>query len=199
MSVQMAVRTVLDTFERRRRTGYQLQKNGTQLAGHLPWIAPKAYLHELPSGIKEKAIKRMQLELGRDLPLEIKDLYLQFNGFSMFHGAINLFGSVYDQEFSIDQRLPFSLLNGNYALKVPPETTSNILYIGSYGIDSSLVYHDALTGNVHRTGRLRLEELASWKSISDWICVELPRLEVFYSPDGSFSKPRDGQLPFNVR
>lgn len=195
MLVLDAISTMRATFDRRKGIGHIIQKNGTQLSGHLPNIAPKAYLHALYTGIGDRTIRKLESDLDRKIPSELKLLYSQNNGFNFFHGGINLFGSSYGQTFSMDERLPFSLVNGNFPLKTPPETTKKILYIGTYGLDSSLVYVDTSTGKVHRTKRDRLNKLASWQSISHWICLELARLDAFYSEDVESIVDRDYPLP----
>jgi len=195
MSALEAIRTIRETFERRKGIGHISQKNGTQLAGHLPNIAPKAYLHELYAGVTNKMINKLESDLNKKIPPELKSIYYEFNGFSFFHAGINLFGTVVGQQFNLDERLPYSLVNGNLPIKTPPQTTEEILYIGTYGLDSSLVYIDTTTGNVHRTKRNRLDKLASWDSVSHWICVELPRLDAFYAEDVDSIEDKDYQLP----
>lgn len=198
-TTQEAIGTMLAVFEKYKSGGHVTQRNGTQLAGHLPHLAPKAYLHELPLPATTRAIRRMEKELKKELPEDLIALYKGFNGFSVFHGGLNLFGSTHGNRFSIDERLPFPLVGGNHSLKVPPETTQDILYIGTFGMDASLAYVDLNDGTVHRTTRSELKKLASWDSIADWILIEVLRLDKIVEDIRPFEMLGEEYLPWGQR
>jgi len=156
-------------------------------------------MHELPHPIGKRYIRRIEKELSKKLPTDLIELYGAFNGFSLFHGGLNLFGSTYGNTFSIDERLPYPIVGGNHPMKCPMETTSDMLYIGTFGMDASLVFVDLNDGTVHRTGRTELKKLASWESIADWIVIEIQRLERIALEMEPFEPLRDEYLPWGNR
>ncbi|MBP6311240.1 MAG: hypothetical protein KA408_03155 [Flavobacteriales bacterium] len=137
----------------------------------------------------------MEKQLGKAIPKELGSLYHQFNGISFYHSAINLFGSTTGIKYDDDNRYPFPLVNGNHPLKTPPETTSEILYIGTCGMDASLIYHNAVDGTVHRTSRKKLLPLASWGSIDQWIEMEIKRLDAIAERSQPFEMIGPDHLP----
>jgi hypothetical protein len=68
-------------------------------------------------------------------------------------------------------------LNSNTQIRRPENSPSNVLYIGSYGMDASLVGYILDTGNIVRVNRHVYTVCAQWPTLSSWIELEVPRID----------------------
>jgi len=195
----MEALNVLDRyFDKQIAAGYTMQKNGTRLSGFLPHLAPLAVLHAIYAPLSQKTISRLQKDLAMSIPTDLKTLYEHCNGFGFYYAAITVFGSVYGQDYDINKRLPFSILNDNNPIRRPMGSPSNVLYMGSYGMDASLVGYVLDTGNIIRVTRYDYKICALWSSLSDWIEAEIPRIDEIAEQHKPFKMLGPEHLPWGT-
>ena len=183
-------------FEKYIPSGYTLQKNGTRLSGFLPHMAPLAVLQEIFAPLRQKTVYRLQKDLGLSIPSDLMALYEHCNGFSFYHGAITVLGSTYEQDFDIHKRLPYPILNSNLPIRRPQGSPKNILYIGSYGMDASMVAYVLDTGNIIRVDQHEYNVCAQWPSLSIWIEAEVPRIDEIAERSKPFEMLGPKHLPW---
>lgn len=190
-----ALEVIQRTTERYRSVGDVVQSDGTLCVVNLKEYGPKAFLHEFYPGLGDRELRKASKEIGNRIPDELRSFYLKMNGFRCYYGAINLFGYVENEANSELKFRPYSLIRANESSRKPRNTIDDYLFIGSYGIDASLVYINTIDGKVYRTPRNGIVPLNSWSGFEDWIATEIPRLNQYYTADGACAMPRDAQLP----
>jgi len=65
---------------------------GTRLIGHVPHIAPKAYVHVVYSPLKDEDLLEFGERLERPIPIQYEEFLGYANGLMVFSGALRVMG-----------------------------------------------------------------------------------------------------------
>ncbi|KAF1707786.1 SMI1/KNR4 family protein [Pseudoxanthomonas sacheonensis] len=148
----------------------------------------RGYLHEIYGPLDEQDIERMQNLIGRELPIQLRQLFLECNGFSLFFGSLSIGGYVKSFSRSSENYSPISLEYGN--TKELPEEGSGLTESGdqvrfgfySYGDGFTLAINLRGSGEVlltpqHKKGPVFFR----WSSLAEFLRFEISRMVHYYS------------------
>ncbi len=129
--------------------GVKILPAGTQRIGHIPHLAPQAYLHDIFIGLEAHEILMIENQIGLPVPNSLKVFYSRHNG-------VNLFGrfGVYGLRFHYDRANIPSILEQPYDIRTPnilerPRgAPKEIIFIGSLSEEQiyAFAWPDGLVG-----------------------------------------------------
>ena len=159
--------------------------DGTILIGHIPHIAPHAWLHNIYPVLSESDIQDVEKKIGSNIPLSYREFLLYCsNGFSMFLNTLSLFGVRKKTGRTIEAAWqPFSIYTSNITER-PLDALPNYFFIGSYNWDGSLAYIDTLTGKVYRSSNESVIPLNIWENFETMLLSETKRISSLFNEYG---------------
>lgn len=174
-------------------------ENGTRLLGHVPHVAPDAWLHLVFSPLSDSEIAVLEDQIGHSLPLAVADFYRHSNGLLLFSGSLSIDGLRGVNSRSGDAAWqPFSIHTAN-CLERPSGAPVDWVYFGSYAEDGSQVVVDAGSERVYHCDRGSIDPKLEWHSIHDFLRGELRRLSTYYDETGRLTIPNPQRLPELLR
>jgi hypothetical protein len=183
---------VLGTVERFRSLGHRATRDHVQLFGRVPHIAPRAWLHAVPPGLNDAELADLVRRVGRPFRPEYLKFLRAMNGVKLFCGALCLYGARpamagrgIDAAF-----LPFDLVDPN-GVERPTRLEEQLLVIGGYREDGSLITLDFASGEVSRCSRETEARFLAWPSFGDFVREELARLDRIHDEQGRAIAPRE--------
>lgn len=150
-----------------------------------PWIAPAAHLHVVfkpaPTEALQDVARRMRF------PGSFAKLLSSHNGATLFCGDLAVYG-VHQVGQLLNRtdpyaRLPFNIEWENDSWR---NDRDRLLVIGGYRYDGSRVCADRTTAEVSVFPRDGGEPIAVFKSVEDWLTVEIARFRRLYDAEGRF-------------
>ena len=151
--------------------GYERFDDGMELFGHVPHVAPAAFLHELFPGVSRAQVEDAEEQIGRAVPEPYATWLTLMNGCHLFSGALALDG------LRVEDRIqPFSLADAQF--ERPPNAPAEAFFFGSYIPDGSKVYLDECDGRVVRCPRDSARPLNEWSGFEAMLRTEVERLQV---------------------
>jgi hypothetical protein len=175
---------VHDNLEPYRKYGVEQLDNGTELIGQAKFIAPLAYVHSLYAPLDEHEILSMEKKLGVRLPTTIKKFYQSFNGLYIFNVAFSIYGLRNNTSRTVEaSRQPFDIFTPNIDERLE-DAEDNMLFIGVYRWDGSLVYVDVDSEKVFFCAQRSAAPLLQWDSFDAMLESEFNRLADIHTADG---------------
>ena len=112
--------------------------NGTRLIGHVPQIAPLAYLHSVFQPLQPEQLVQVEAAIERRLNQSLIDLYIKANGVQIFSGSLNINGLICSLDRSINSTLsqPFDISTAN-SFERPQDAENDMIFFGSYKQDGA--------------------------------------------------------------
>ncbi|UWQ05723.1 SMI1/KNR4 family protein [Aliiroseovarius crassostreae] len=175
--------------------GYREAERGAFHTGHVPHVAPYAYLAKFYPGLDENGLEAAEAECDRFIPAPYREFLQNSNGLWLgklsLHGAT--FGSVDRTDFLVGKPISLSYQN----IHERPDYIPN----GHLGIG-------AMDGEWYSQGSLYLSSMgevemyhreanllgARWVSFADFLRSEIPRQLSLYDAEGNL-KPETKKLP----
>jgi hypothetical protein len=163
----------------------------------VPSVAPEAYLTVIfkpaPAAVRHEAERRLCF------PAPLVNFYSQWNGAHLFINGIHIYGCVPQGQ----------LLNRRVSLSLPPfniETVNrefakvldgrNLVCIGSYGYDTSLVCMDRHSLEIDCfKGKDITVKRRVWTGLEQWITSEVHRIATFFDDFGNCLVDQQRLLP----
>jgi hypothetical protein len=169
--------------------------NNTQLIGHVPHVAPEAFLHLIFPPLTQKDVEYMENQLGKEIPVSLKTFYIHHNGISLFSGALSIYGLRENYDRTGDNVWqPFDLLVTN-TFESPEGFKPNHILIGGFREDGSRLYVDNLTGKIYRRSRTSSKPLNEWSSFDEMLLSETIRLSKLFDKKGKLLGDIKSTLP----
>ena len=152
------------------------KSTGALLIGRAPHIAESAWLNRLYSPIDKNEIIKMEDGISKKIPTSYVDFLTNFsNGLNILGDTLCLFGYRSNYVRTVDfSWQPYSLISFNKYDK-PRNSTGEMLFIGSYDWDGSLLYMTT-DEKVHFCNRDDSTSLFIWDSLSSMLISELKRI-----------------------
>ena len=176
---------LIKPIERWSHLGEQTNKMGNRLVGHVPHIAPKAYLHVIFAPSDSEEFEELEDRLGRPVPEQLNQFLGLANGLSFFTGSINVEGFVpYQRKFGVHpHNYPGNIVvrNSTARIKGLHEATVVMAFYkwdGSYASiepDGSVVRFDAQGHG---------GALQTWPDFDSWITSEIAYFSQFFDEEG---------------
>ena len=108
---------VINLIEEARKIGFKEQKDGAKLFGHVPHVAPQAWLNVVYQPATEREILKLEKELKNQIPKRYRDfLVTEANGLSLFSSSLELYGYRRHYNRKSMEFLPFDLIGQNNVL-----------------------------------------------------------------------------------
>ena len=186
---------MLQVIEAARHLGSRTLEDGTELIGHVPHVAPEAWLHIIYAPLSQARVEDVSIQIGRPVAKEYQSFLQRMNGLSLFSGELSLFGLRSDFRRTGDAvRQPFSIRTPN-TVERPRDADEALVFIGSYFDDGSMLYIDPHTSEVHRCSRTSVESLNRWKSFFVFLDSEAERLATLFDVEGRMIDPSVSTAP----
>jgi len=165
---------------------------------HVPFVAPRAYLHAIFKPTSAEVYQKRTAELGITGP--VADFYRLYNGAILFSGAIAIYGLLPDtyqlnRKDWFEKALPYNILEPNRQYESQLRRRDQ-LYVGAYGLDLSAVCVTRKEGAVTcYEGDGFKKVRAVWPSFCEWLRSELIRLSACFDEYGHQLTGDDLLLP----
>jgi hypothetical protein len=175
--------------------GYRKLDNKTELIGHVPHVAPQAWLHKIFAPLQEKEIDFLESEMKVDIPPVLEVFYFFNNGLGLFSSSLSFYGLRTSYERTGDAVWqPFDIILPNTFGRAD-DSSMNQLYIGSYDYDGSRLYIDNLTMKVYRCSRESSKPLNEWPSFEEMLLSETRRLDNLFDVEGKMKDAMQPTIP----
>jgi hypothetical protein len=164
--------------------GYMEGDDGSFATGHVPHVAPYAYLCRRYSGLDHAGILEAEAESSRTIPASYKELLSHMNGASMLGVSLNgaVGGSVDRSGDGIGQPISIWYQNG-YRPDYIPEGHLGIGAINGEWFSQGHLYL-ASTGEVELYNAKCNLVGAKWRSLAEFLDVEILRRFELYDDNG---------------
>ena len=169
-----------------KKLGFIDYGDGAMLIGHVPHVAPAAYLHRIYSPLNNNDITLLENLLQRNLPNQFKSFLLKHNGISFFLDSLYLYGLEKNSDGRLSKPIfhPFSILIPN-TIERPKDAEDSFLFIGGYGDDGSKLYIDDKTGKVFHCERYYSKKILKvWPNIEIMLLDETKRISKKFDENG---------------
>ena len=173
-------------------------KNGAELFGRAPHIAPMAWLHSIYRGLLAHEIQLLEVKIGIPFDANFKKFLTVTNGLNVFNTTFNIYGSrtnyIRDDE-NVWQ--PFDIATINKEER-PLNSKKDYLFIGGYDWDGSEIFISA-DGTTFRCERDDAKIIYnSWDNFNEMLKKEIPRLIILFDEKGKQINPNQSPVPGNV-
>lgn len=176
--------SVLHTLEQAKAFGFRQLTNGTMLYGHVPHIAPEAWLHQLFSPVSDHDIFMIEEKIGLPVPSQFRDFLKFTNGVNLFSGSLSIYGKRTSYARSGDDAWqPFCVVTAN-TLDRPMQAKPWQFIVGSYRSDGSLVSIESRDGTAFRTKGRSAKILNRWRDFWTMLMEETSRLAGLFDETG---------------
>lgn len=174
--------------------GVHVTSMGARLVGHVPHVAPEAYLHIVFPPLSEADMTALEGELRRPLPVAYRTLLGVTNGLTLFSGSLSIYGRRTSYVRTGDEaRQPFSVVTPN-AYERPSNLPADAIIVGGYYEDGSRVYVSA-SGETVRCDRDDATPLNRWPDLLTMVTEEAQRLMSYFDESGRVRDGGDGTAP----
>jgi len=183
-------------LERAALLGHQTTALGANLYGHVPHIAPEAWLHIAYRGLTPAELSKMEVSLGRSMPASLSEFFASSNGISLFSSHLDIYGLRSDYARTGDARWqPFDIIDTNITER-PRGTPKNWILIGSYFFDGSFVAIDTNSEEVFRLAPSpSVSVVNTWKNLNHFISTEVTRLSTLFDDHGHLTVGIENTVP----
>lgn len=175
---------ILSIIDRARDMGFKRLSTGVQLIGHIPHLAPEAYLHVVFPALDESQLEEIERQVERPLPEPFRRLLEMSNGMLLFAYSLAIYGLRGLNVRTGDEAWqPFSIRTSN-TMERPRNIPWSALIVGSYRQDGSYVYIDGDTGVTIRCTRQSGTNLNQWDNFETFLLSEVTRLSTAFDSYG---------------
>jgi hypothetical protein len=187
---------VLKILERWTHLGEERASTGARLIGHVPHVAPIAYLHSIYPGLDESQIDELEALCQRPLPSAYRAFLRITNGAKLFSDDLSLDGLRTSYQRSVDaSRLPYALETAN-TWERPKGSPQDAVFFGGYSFDGSRLAMRGGDDRVFYTPRREYQPiLRTWPSFPAMLESEVQRLAALFDERGRFTVESAKALP----
>lgn len=177
--------------------GEEVAETGALLIGRAPHVAKLAWLHSIYPPLNDQQISELESRMQIKIPSSYVDFLHTSNGLKVFVTTFCLFGlrTNFDRSPAAS-RLPFDIIVPN-TIERPENAPRDILIIGGYDWDGSILFMDPETQTVHLSSRERLKSKYQWKDFDTMMAEELMRLSSLFDEHGKSKTSNKSTLPKN--
>ena len=176
--------------------GYRELNNGAHLIGHVPHVAPKAWLHTVYSPLSEAHILELENNIRISFPYSFISLSKLSNGLRIFSDTLSIDGYRLSYNRVGDEAIqPYSILTQDLDER-PKDSRVSFLYIGGYFTnDGSSLYIDNDTDMVYRCTHKSSQPLNQWNNLWDMLLSKTIRLSKLFDSNGKQINPKQPLIP----
>lgn len=175
---------VLQIIEQARTFGFSQLANGVKLYGHVPHIAPEAWLHQIYPALSEQDVISLEEKLGGEFPADFRDFLFCANGIGLFSDSLSIYGKRTSFARSGDEAWqPFCIITAN-TLDRPSSAKPWQIIIGSYRTDGSLLSLDSRNATVIKTKGRSKKIMNQWPGFWQMLQSESKHLSTLFDAQG---------------
>jgi hypothetical protein len=176
--------SVREVIEQAKSFGYRELKSGARLFGHVPHVAPEAWLHQVYAPLSERDCDLLEQKVEQPLPVEFREFLSIANGLGLFSNTLSIYGQRASYGRSGDEVWqPFSIVDAN-TFDRPRHAKQNQLIVGSYRSDGSLVFIDGNDGHAYQTRARSAKVLKTWSGFWQMLTSETERISKLFDNTG---------------
>jgi hypothetical protein len=174
---------LLQVVDAAARLGRQEPTPGTVLVGHIPHVAPLAYLHVLYRPLDPDELEDLARSFLQPLPEEYLWLLRQTNGLNLFADSLAIFGMERSRSRDPSRHQPYDVGRMNEFERLPA-LDPHILFVGAHG-DGMGIYLDSRSGRATSRGPFDDPTVREeWPSLLDLLSDESARLSALFDEHG---------------
>ena len=161
---------------------------GTRLIGHVPHIAPKAYLHVVYAPSDSEEFAELDERLGRPVPAQLKRFFEFTNGMMIFSGSIRVMGFVpHKRKAEVHvYNYPSDIETPNSGARIKG-LRDDAVVVGFYKHGGSYAVIDS-DGSVARFDPKGIGKLIQeWPDFDTWLFSEIERLSEYFDENGKMT------------
>lgn len=165
---------VLRLLETSSNAGDSTNEMGTRLIGHVPQIAPKAYMHVVYAPLTEAQLREFRGRLGRPVPAEYGEFLTHANGLSLFVGEMRVLGYVPTMRRASTSvhNYPSNVMIPNVSARIAGLSHGAVV-VGWYRADGSYVAIEENGTVIQLDSKLRVGCMQTWPSFDSWVTSEI--------------------------
>jgi hypothetical protein len=176
---------ILEIIKKAEKLGARELADGTNLIGHVPLVAPEAFLHIIFRKLNDLEIAKMEKSLQRKLPSELKEFYREMNGLEVFSRSLTIYGSRENYARTGDLVWqPFSILERNVFMRVI-DAPDDAIFFGSYCQGRCLLFTSYLGGKVYGCSRDDAKPLNEWRDFPTMLLDEVKKISSQFDDQGN--------------
>ena len=168
--------------------GDMTNKMGTRLIGHVPHVAPKAYLHVIFAPLSEEDNNALSEALGRPLPEQLHRFLSFANGMMIYSGSIRVMG--YEKNYKFHSLavydFPPSILSRNVHARMKGLSDAAVI-VGFYKEDGSYVSIEEDERVVRFDAQGDGGSIQEWRDFDTWLFSEIDYLSGFFDREGKMT------------
>jgi hypothetical protein len=161
--------------------GHRVLPNGTELVGHVPHVAPQAWLHQVFAPLAEAELLAWEQALGGSFPPALRAFYRHHNGLNLFSRELSLHGRRHSYERTGDAVWqPFDLEYQNRYRRGGPvpgrlflDGNEDVLWL-SLDLHTQAVQRTTADGTV----------IQEWPGFAEMLVAEVRRLAEHFDGQG---------------
>jgi hypothetical protein len=179
--------SIVGVLERWSHLGTRLTSLGVRQIGHVPHVAPQAWLHEIYWPLTDLEITGLDGTLPSPLPRQFCEFLAITNGLNLFSGALAIYGIRRTYEGIGDRAVqPYDLALHNFPGDRPQGASPSMVMIGGYSHDGSRLFYDASISSeaILRTPRRQFHIINQWDNFWTMLHDEVNRLSIMYDDKG---------------
>lgn len=185
---EVAFLRLMQIVDLARPLGCKLLENGAELIGHVPRIAPQAYLHTVFPPLCDDDLEQLEFDVGRAIPAPLRRLYHRTNGLDLFVGQLAVHGlrRTYVRSGAAI-RQPFSVVTPN-VIERPRRAQRDWVFFSTFCEDGSAGVIRA-DETVFRCLPPRIRAVEMWPSLDTFLINQAQRLVDQFGPTGDGLRP----------
>jgi hypothetical protein len=142
---------IFGIIEQAKSFGFRELENGARLYGHVPHVAPQAWLHLLFAPLSDQDVMSLEKNMGQTIPSDFREFLFVTNGIGLFSCSLSIYGKRTSYVRTGDAAWqPFCIVTAN-TLERPEHIKPWQIVIGSYQSDGSKLFLDGKDGIAFRT------------------------------------------------
>ena len=179
-----AFNAVWDIIEHAKSFGFRQLESGARLYGHVPHVAPEAWLHQVYAPLSEQGVISVEEKLSLTIPKDLRQFFHLANGIGLFSVAVSIYGKRTSYVRTGDHAWqPFCIVSAN-TVERPSHAKPSQIVVGGYREDGSLLFLDLEDGSVFRTKSRSKKVLNRCQDFCTMLTDESCRLSGLFDADG---------------
>lgn len=203
--MRIARNSILALLERWKPIGHEVARDGADLIGRVPHVAPLAWFHHVFPPLSLDGDQRLAADIPGFASSRVREVLREFNGCDLFSTNLYLLGqrTSYARDGSVHQ--PWDIYTDNVLDQHDEVPEDTLIVGGSNCLSDGVTTVETRDGRVEayacasRPFRKRLRRLAGrpyrklfeWASIDDWLLCEINRLSKLFDDQGRVVAPDD--------
>lgn len=154
---------------------------GTRLIGHVPHVAPKAYINIVYAPLSNSHLLEFEGRFERPIPNQYKEFLVHANGLNVFSDALRVMGYVPVERKSGSgvYDYPSNIIVPNVSGRIKGLREEEIV-VAWYKVDGSYVLLNEAGKAIRFNAKGDGTRIQEWQDFDAWLCAEIATLNEKY-------------------